>query len=73
LAIPVYDTYGTLTAAINVSHVSHVSALLADLTLGWEHTILAAARKAAALIEAELGAQPASPERSHRSKAAQLT
>jgi transcriptional regulator of acetoin/glycerol metabolism len=70
LAFPVYDAYGILTAAISVSHVS---ALLADLTLRWEHTILAAARKAAALIEAELEAQPASPERSHRSKAAQLT
>jgi DNA-binding IclR family transcriptional regulator len=66
LATPVYDAYGTLTAAI------HVSVLLAHLAPGQEKDILDAARNAAALIEAELGRQPAPPERSHGSKAAKL-
>jgi len=66
LAIPVYDAYGTLAAAI------HVSALKADLAPGQEQDILAAARHAAALIEAELGRQPAPSERSHGSKATPL-
>lgn len=66
LAIPVYDAYGTLTAAI------HVSALQAHLAPGQEQDILDAARKAAALIEAELGRQPAPPEGRHGSKAAEL-
>jgi DNA-binding IclR family transcriptional regulator len=64
LAIPVYDAYGTLAAAI------HVSALKTDLESGQD--ILAVARHAAALIEAELGRQPGSSERSHGSKATPL-
>jgi DNA-binding IclR family transcriptional regulator len=66
LAIPVYDARGTLAAAI------HVSALKANLAPGQEQDILAAARNAAVLIEAELGRPPGPSERSHGARAASL-
>lgn len=49
LAMPVHDAYGTLVAAL------HVSALQAHLTDGHEQNVVAAAKKAAAAIESDLG------------------
>jgi DNA-binding IclR family transcriptional regulator len=57
LAVPVYDAYGMLVAAI------HVSALQAYLTADHERDVLAAAQHTAATIESDLGRhQPGTPD-----------
>lgn len=55
LAVPVRDAYGAMVAAI------HISALRAQLTAELEESLLAAARRAAAAMERELGRSAAAP------------